>query len=131
MSVIKGLNKASNKKVIGVNMFEVVAKCVKNGYFLLNSTTSSCYYAKITNKQIELVGVIEKNNIEQMFKDEVLFILKEEQNLINLEYNNIVVIDEVWKEYIPTIKQKIDDEDLNVEPYYLQLSQAERHLKDE
>ncbi|MBQ9791242.1 MAG: tRNA (adenosine(37)-N6)-threonylcarbamoyltransferase complex dimerization subunit type 1 TsaB, partial [Clostridia bacterium] len=38
MSVIKAMAFALDKNIIASNMFEVVAKTIKNGYFILNST---------------------------------------------------------------------------------------------
>ena len=133
MSVIKGFNKVINKRIIPVNSFEILAGRVKNGLICLNSTSTACYYARIKNKVIEATGVIEKNIIAEFADNQTVYILKEEQNNINIEYNNIVVLeDDVWKDILSVVADKINSDcEESFEPYYLQLSQAERNLKNE
>jgi tRNA threonylcarbamoyladenosine biosynthesis protein TsaB len=132
MSVIKGFNKCLNKKIISINTFELLKDCVKNGIVLLNSTSSSCYYAKIKNKTVSETGVIEKKCLLDFANNEDVYILKEEQYQLNIEYNNTVVIDNICDYYIPALLQKFKE---NIEdefvPYYIQLSQAERNVKND
>lgn len=130
MSTIKGFNKVANKKIIGVNVFEIVSSMVKNGVFLLNSTSTMCYYAKIKNKKIVEADVVNKSDIVSKFEGEKLFALSEEQNVLNLEYVNIEYFESLDEMYFDAILSKVDDKEDFV-PYYLQLSQAERNLKNE
>jgi len=132
MATIKGFNKVINKKIIPINTFEVLKKHVHNGVILLNSTNSSCYYAIIKSKEIAEAGVVNKEEIVNKFEKSNIFVLKEEQGLIGLEYNNIRVVEDLSTFYLDAIKEKIDqDEEFEFVPYYLQLSQAERNLKNE
>ena len=131
MSIAKAFNMCNNKTLIGINTFDLLKKDVKNGYILLNCTTSACYYAKVHNKAIVETGVVEKANISQLVGDESVYVLAEEQNLISLEYNKLVVIDNIEQKYVPTILDMIEQKEYSFEPYYIQLSQAERNLKNE
>lgn len=130
MSVIKGFNKVAKKKIVGVNVFEMVCDKVKNGVVLLNSTSSSCYFARIKNKKIVEADVVGKADISSKFDGEKLFSLLEEQNSLNLEYVNIEYFDSLDELYLDAIVSRLDMEQEFV-PYYLQLSQAERNLKNE
>lgn len=130
MSVIKGFAKSLNKKVITLNTFEIVKNYIKNGIMLLNSTVSSCYYADIRNGQIGETGIVEKSNISDKFNKNI-YILEEEQNSIEIEYNNIEIISNISDLYFDALNKKIESGDFGVfEPYYLQLSQAERNLNE-
>jgi len=132
MSTIKGISKVLNKKVIPINTFEILSDKVKSAVILLNSTATSCYYAQIKNKAIVDTGVINKDQIIDKFGGQEFIILKDEQKLINLEYNNITIVDDMSKYYLFAIDKKISaNEDYEFVPYYLQLSQAERNLKNE
>lgn len=131
MSTIKGFNQVAKKEIVPINTFEILASVVKNGVVLLNSTNTSCYYAKIKSKKVVDASVIDKSKIVETFDGEKFFILAEEQNVINLEYSNIEVVDSLDELYIDAIKAKIGGEKEDFVPYYLQLSQAERNLKDE
>jgi len=132
MSVIKGFNKSLNKKIVSINTFDIILKIVKNGVFLINSTSTSCYFAKIKSKQLIETGVVDKDKISSSFAGETIYILAEEQNIINIEYNNIVVIENICDNYFPAILQKIENNDIGeFLPYYLQLSQAERNIKND
>ena len=132
MSVIKGFNMVENKEIVPINSFELLKNEVRNGTILLNSTSTACYYGKIKNRQIIESGVIDKSEFGGLSAEERVCVLKEEQNIVNYEYNNIVVIDDIASRYIPTIIEKIDGGTIDIfEPYYIQLSQAERNLKNE
>lgn len=128
MAVVKSFAKALNKKIVSLNLFEIVQRQIKNGVFLLNSTASNCYYATIKNSMIVESGVVEKDKIKNKFLQKI-YILEEEQNLIHIEYNDINIIDNLSEIYFDALSRKIGDEDFgNFEPYYLQLSQAEKNL---
>lgn len=132
MSTIKGFNKVADKKVISLNTFELIAPTCKNSVVLLNSTATSCYYAKIKSKNIIETGVVNKSDILTQFNDMELVVLQEEQNVIDIAYDNIRVIEDISQYYYDAINVKLTNQEFGeFVPYYLQLSQAERNLKNE
>lgn len=131
MSTIKGFNKALNKGVIAINTFELLLPVVKRGVILLNSTTTSCYYAEVDKSEIVSTGVIAKSEIETFANGREVVVLEEEQSLIDISYNKIKVVDNLSDLYRLCVLKKMDTMQYgDFQPYYLQLSQAERNLKD-
>ena len=132
MSTIKGFNKVAKKSVLSMNMFEVVKDYIKNGVILLNSTNTSCYYAKIEKKEIVDTGVVDKSAIGELADGKDVYVLFDEQNVISEAYNNIKVITNINELYAKCILEKMDTMQYGeFVPYYLQLSQAERNLKND
>ena len=132
MSTIKGFNKVKNKSIISINMFEIISQQVKNGVILLNSTNTSCYYAKTKNKNIIETGVVDKSDIADLAGDLDVYILAEEQSMIGSAYKNYKVIENLNKLYESCIINKLNTMEYGeFLPYYLQLSQAERNLKND
>lgn len=130
MSVIKGFNKATKKFVLSLNSFELFLNKIKNGVVLLNSTTTSCYYAKISKHNIVEDGVVDKSQINEVFGGESIYIIDEEQKDVGTEYNNINVINDIKDLYYSAVINKLNNGDYGeFVPYYLQLSQAERNCK--
>ena len=87
------------------------------------------YYAKVFKGQIVETGVVLKSDIENLANGEVVVILKEEQEVIGLTYNNYKVIDVLSDLYSNCVMKKIDTMQYDeFVPYYLQLSQAERNV---
>lgn len=130
MSIIKGFNKALNKSIISINTFDVLSQCVKNGLILLNSTTTSCYFAKVNKGEIIETGVVDKNKIKDLDFHGEIIVLKEEQDVLGLEYNNCRVVTNLSELYSACVINKLNTGDYgDFVPYYLQLSQAERNLK--
>lgn len=129
MSTIKGINKVLKRNIVVMNMFEVLSPTLKTGIVLLNSTSTSCYYAKIFKGEVVESGVVAKVDIEKIADGGVVVVLKEEQEAIGLTYNNYKVVDSLAELYSKCVMQKLDamqyDEFV---PYYLQLSQAERNV---
>ena len=77
-------------------------------------------------------GVVNKCDIDKLCTDSEIIILREEQNLLGLEYDNIRIIDDLKDYYYHALERRLDYvDDKSIEPYYLQLSQAERNLKSE
>ena len=68
--------------------FEILATKYKKGLIVLNSTSTTCYYAKIKGHKVIETGVVLKSEIINLVGDEPIIILKEEQNTISIEYNN-------------------------------------------
>ena len=132
MSTIKGFNKVINRIILPINTFEMIAPSCKNSVILLNSTSTSCYYAVVKSRGIVETGVVNKDIMVDKFKGLELVVLAEEQNLINLSYDNIRVIDDITEYYYSAIDTKLQEENSSeFVPYYLQLSQAERNLKND
>lgn len=130
MSTIKGFAKANNKKIIPINIFEIVAKKIKHGVMILNSTSTTVYYAKISGKKIINAGVVDKDKVLEEFADTKIFALAEEKSAINIESKDIEYLDGLDDLYFDAILDKVETNEDFV-PYYLQLSQAERNLKNE
>lgn len=130
MSVIKGFNKVANVDMIPINMFELIGKGEKDCLIALNSTASSCYYGVIKKGEIVDQGVVEKDKLIELANESQIIILDEEQKLIDLEYNNVKVISDIFKLYRNAILDKLNQENNEFLPYYLQLSQAERNLEN-
>lgn len=130
MSTIKGFAKANNKKIIPVNIFEIVSKKIKHGVMILNSTSTTCYYAKISGKKIINAGVVDKDKVLIEFAGEKIFAFMEEKFAINIESKDIEYLDGLDDLYFDAILDKVEVVEDFV-PYYLQLSQAERNLKNE
>lgn len=131
LSVIKGFKKVYDKNVVTFNSFEFLKYGIKNGYILLNSTINSVYYSEIKDFEIVESGVIDKLNLECKIKNKKVYVLEDEQNLIGFEYNNVNTIDDLTNKFKKVLFDKIDKKDFeDIVPYYLQLSQAERNIKD-
>lgn len=134
MSVIKAFNQVANKKIVAVNMFEILKNEYRDSVILLNSTSTSCYYAEIKKCEIVGAGVIDKSEIAEKFASKNIVILDEEKELIGVALENVIIVDEevLNNLYFKTLLKKIEKEDFGTfEPYYLQLSQAERNLKND
>lgn len=130
LATIKGFNKALQKKTMAINNFEIMSKYTKNGIVILDSTINNCYYAEVKSCKVVNDGVIEKRQIIEYANGREIVLLKEEQNLFNLEYNNIKVVEDTTDKLKEIIFDNIASGNYSLlEPYYLQLSQAERNLK--
>jgi len=127
MSVLKGFNEVQNKRLLPLNTFEIIASKYKKGCCLLNSTTTSCYYAKLKSHEIIETGVVLKNELSTFLEGGEAIILSDEQDSINIEYNNIEVENNIEELFFKCLISKINNENFDeFLPYYLQLSQAER-----
>lgn len=132
MSTIKGFCKAINKPIISINAFEVLSSKIKDGYILLNSTNTACYYAKIEKSNIVESGVVEKSQINDLAQGSPVVILDEEQDLMPQEYTNYRIVSELNSLYTDCVINKLNSAEYGeFVPFYLQLSQAERNLKHE
>lgn len=131
MSTIKGFDKALQRGVVAINTFDLLLSEVKNGLIVLNSTATSCYYAKVERGKIAGTGVVAKSELSVLADGKEIVVLAEEQSVIDVAYNNIRTIDNLDELYGKCVLQKIDTMQYGeFLPYYLQLSQAERNLKD-
>ncbi len=132
MSTVKGFNKVLNKFVVAMNMFEVLAEGIKNGLVLLNSTSTSCYYAKLSKGKVVESGVVDKTAIGELGGNDEVYVLAEEQSSIDSAYKDYKVMTNLNQLYENCVLGKLKREELGeFLPYYLQLSQAERNLKND
>lgn len=132
MSVLKGFNIVENKKLCPMTTFEILATKYKKGLIVLNSTSTTCYYAKIKGHKVIEDGSVLKTEIVNLANDEPIIMLSEEQNAIVLEYNNIEVEKDMESLFFDCLKAKLDESEWGeFLPYYLQLSQAERNKASE
>ena len=127
IATIKAFSYALNKSIISNTVFDVVKGAVKNGIFLTECTSTSCYFADIKNGKIVETGVVDKTNIKDFNKE--LFILEEEHILNNEAYKLNVL-----KNYSDLCCNKMMElakkSDYSApEPFYIQISQAERNLE--
>ena len=133
MAVVKAMSFALNKNIIASNMFEVVAKTVKTGYFILNSTMTTIYYGKIKNAKLIDAGYIKKDQFATMVGEDKVFALKQEQMSVESAYKDIEYIDNIDALIIENVKHKFEKQaftlDKDFTPMYVQLSQAEENLK--
>lgn len=131
MATIKGFDKALKKGVVSINTFDLILPTTKDGVILLNSTSSSCYFANVIKGKIVDTGVIAKDEIVSYANGRVVIILAEEQNVINIAYDKIKIVDNLDELYCNRVLTQLDTMQYgDFQPYYLQLSQAERNLKD-
>lgn len=132
MSVLKGFNMVKDEKLLPINTFEIISSKIKKGIILLNSTATSCYFAKISSGNIENAGVIAKNDVPKFAGNEKIIILKDEQKDMAFEYNNIDVVEDVDSLFFDALEVKLQSGQFDdFSPYYLQLSQAERGVSGE
>ena len=132
MSTIKAFGKSLGKQIVPLNTFEVLKKVSKNAVIILQCTKNSWYYANVVGGSISNVGVLNTDEIIDFVDGRKLVILSDEQNLLNIEYKNIVVVEDINTLYVDALKEKLETgENMEVVPYYIQLSQAERNVKSE
>lgn len=127
MATIKAFAYAFNKPIICVSIFEILSEEVKNGTILLECTSNSIYYCNIKNSKIESIGVEDTSNIDKFSNK---FTIVEEHLFESKSYNLNVLnnyTDLVFNKFLNMAKQKKFAN--SPEPYYVQLSQAERNLE--
>ena len=133
LSTIKAFNLVNNKKLVALNAFEPFTTTVRNGVVLLNSTRTSFYYAVIKNSKIIEMDLINFENLDSLIAGKKVYMLDFEK-YIELKDYNINYIDN-YSELLRTavdnkIKRSEFVADNELEPLYLQLSQAEIQLKN-
>lgn len=135
MAVAKAMTFALDKKIIASNMFEIVSKKIKNGYFILNSTMTTIYYGKIKSGKLDTAGYIKKDEFMNMVgSDAKVYALSQEQKSVETAYKDIEYIDNIDSLIIDNVRAKFEKQDFTEDkdftPMYVQLSQAEENLKD-
>ena len=133
LSTIKAFNLVNNKKLVSLNAFEPFTTAVRNGVVLLNSTRTSFYYAVIKNSRIIEMDLVNLENIDSLINGKKVYMLDFEK-YIELKDYNISYIDNYSELLRDAVQNKIKRSefvaDNELEPLYLQLSQAEIQLKN-
>ena len=133
LSTIKAFNIVNNKKLVSLNAFEPFTTTVRNGVVLLNSTRTSFYYAVIKNSRIIEMDLVNLENIDSLINGKKVYMLDFEK-YIELKDYNISYIDNYSELLRDAVQNKIKRSefvaDNELEPLYLQLSQAEIQLKN-
>ena len=133
LSTIKAFNLVNNKKLVSLNAFEPFTTTVRNGVVLLNSTRTSFYYAVIKNSRIIEMDLVNLENIDSLINGKKVYMLDFEK-YIELKDYNISYIDNYSELLRNAVQNKIKRSefvaDNEMEPLYLQLSQAEIQLKN-
>lgn len=120
-------------KLVGKNIFELLKNYIKDGVLLINCTKTSVYYGRISNSEIESVGVCDINNVIDNFKDFNIFVIEHADGWytnLNVNYSIIKDYDKLLLNEFSKLSDNSDfasNEDLK--PFYIQLSQAERNLE--
>lgn len=127
IATIKAFAYALNKKIVSSTVFDIVKDDIKNGIFLTECTSTTCYYADIVKGKIAKCGVIDKDDIVGFNKE--LFILEDEHNLRSMAYKFNVLnnYSNLCSNKLLQLANKANF--TSPEPYYVQLSQAERNLE--
>lgn len=132
MSTIKAFYSVFNKPIVSGNVFEILSQSIKDGVVLLNSTHTSYYYGKIKNAKLVEYDVIEKNKVEELVQGSVVYFLSSEQPQGGVSYNNYETIKNypylMNQFFTAAAEAKNFTADENFEPFYIQLSQAEREM---
>lgn len=129
IATIKAFAYATKKPVVAMSVFDVLAETISNGTCILNCTSNSVYFGKFKGGKLIDSGVIDLSNVENL-KEIELFCLEEEHLTDKIAYKcnvitcyNDLLADMFWRCFETKSFSK------NIEPLYLQLSQAERNLE--
>ena len=131
LSTIKAFAYALNKKIVNLSVFDLLKDAIKDGVIILECTSNSVYYAEIYKSKVVHYGVIDKIDIEKTFAEKKVFALNSEHIIDDVSYK-INVIDNYDAVAYRAMKNAVLNREYidNPEPFYIQLSQAERMLKD-
>ena len=132
MATIKAFAVAQGAPILSGNVFEIVAKHVQNGCMLLHSTAHTFYYADITKGKVEHVGVVEEEQRDAFLKEHKNLFCLLEESLQFKEMAKVTIIENysyLMSEYFKDLAiENKTTEPAKFEPFYVQLSQAERQL---
>lgn len=129
VATIKAFAYASKKPVVAVSVFDVLAKNVGSGTCILNCTSNSVYFGEFNCRNLCNSGVIDLIKLENLERRE-LFCLEEEHLTDKIAYKcNVITcyLDLLADAFERCLYAKKFSK--NIEPLYLQLSQAERNLE--
>jgi len=129
MATIKAMAFALAKPIVSFNVFDVVAGSIKKATLISECTSTSFYYCNIENFKIKEAGVEEKSSIS-CFENKI--VLKEEHFSEEEAYKyNVLIKDNYLDLVFNKMRTAYKNKNFNSspEPYYVQLSQAERNLE--
>ena len=132
LTTIKAFAYALNKRVVNISKFDVL-KSAYSGFVVLKCTKTSVYYANIA-KTIKY-GVCDISKLNEIIGfDKSIAVLEGEQIDLPKSYNNVVTIagykDLVLKTMVDAAKAGKTITSNQMTPLYIQISQAERNLKE-
>lgn len=136
LATVKAFFAALNVNVLSANMFEVLAGCVNTGIVLMQSTNTSFYYGVIENETIVDYGVISSENLDEFLNshNKLVFCFNDELQEVQKSYNNIETINNINNIFYEFFANEFNNKNFKnvktIEPFYIQLSQAERELKE-
>lgn len=121
-------------KLVFASVFEIVASLNIEGYVLVPSTSTSFYYAYVKNGKVQSYDIGYYEDIEKILKkDKKVYSLGCEQLLTKNSYNNYETINNYSQIIFDYFLKQVGNNNFNdkkcLEPFYIQLSQAERDLK--
>lgn len=128
IATVKAFGYALGKQIISFNIFDLIKDEIKDGIFISECTSNSCYYVDIKNHNIVGVGVVDNRDIINFKKE--LYIIEEEHILTNSAYKFNVLKNYSELCCLKFKQMSASDQYSSPEPYYVQLSQAERNLGD-
>lgn len=133
MSTVKAFVCAHGFKIMQANLFEVVAKTINEGTVILKNTNTTCYMAVIKKGKVASESIVDYDNLQNAIYKNVYYIAEEhlEEQLSYINLNKIDNYPNIICEYFEEQFNNNNFVDINSFcPYYMQLSQAERELKD-
>ena len=134
MSTVKAFACAyKNLKVLSATNFDILKSYVKNGTIVLKNTSTACYMAKVKNSKIIETNIVNYEDVSAQSEGKVFAIEQEHLNnvLSYINLNTITNYEKLLEDYFVNEFNKKNFVALNnFSPYYMQLSQAERELKD-
>ena len=127
VATIKAFAFALHKPVVCANRFEIIASGY-SGYSLLSCTKSSVYYCNLDNMQY---GVCDNDQLSKAISLDSNIIVLANESVGSLDcYNNVQIVDNYAQLLLPYLMHKVQSGDTctsnQVEPLYIQVSQAER-----
>lgn len=133
MATIKAMAFALNKPIISFNVFEVLSNHIKSGTILSECTSNSLYYCEIEDYKIKNVGVEEKIDADSLSKYNNKIMIREELFNDDEAYKyNVLILNDYTDFVFKQLRSDFDNQRFtsSPEPYYVQLSQAERNLEN-
>lgn len=129
MATVKAFAFALDKPVVGVSVFEILAPAIKCGVCITKCTANSVYYGVIEGAVVKDCGVCEISKLDK-FDGKKIFCLESEHLNLGDAYT-FNVITNYNQLLVDAFADKLERKEFtkNVEPLYLQLSQAERNLE--
>lgn len=134
MATAKAFSVAHKLPLLAGSVFDVIADFVQNGVAVLHSTANSFYTATIKDSKVAKTSVVEREEKEAFFaKNKEIFCLMEEEKHFEEASELQLISNYNFLMYQFFKNQALENniiESSNFEPYYIQLSQAERQLKE-